>query len=106
MLTATSEGYHYSRHWHIAHTIHRVGYRTQTLVLEPEVFETRTVVNAVDHLGQPLHPRLPAGGLTGIEDDRADIVLGQLPFDLPHQLPALLPVRLDRLQVDQLVQLR
>src|SRR5215471_7026389 len=64
------------------------------LIFEPKVFETRAVVDAVDHQGQPFHPRLPAGGLTGIEDDRANVVLGQSPFDLPHQLPALVPVRL------------
>src|SRR5215813_6453684 len=65
-----------------------------SLIFEPQVFETRAVVDAVDHQGQPFHPRLPAGGLTGIEDDRTNIVLGQSPFNLPHQLPAFVPVRL------------
>jgi hypothetical protein len=64
------------------------------LIFEPEVVETRAVVDAVDHQGQPFHSRLPAGGLTGIEDDRANVVLGQSPFDLPHQLPAFVPIRL------------
>src|SRR5262245_40893783 len=45
------------------------------LIFDPEVLEAVAVVNAVDHQGQPLYPRLPAGGLTGIKDDRADIVL-------------------------------
>ena len=76
------------------------------LIVEPQVFEARAVVDAVDHQGQPLDPRLPAGGLTGIEDDRANAVVGQLPFDLPDQLPALLAVGLHRLSVDQLVELR
>src|SRR6516162_11029874 len=76
------------------------------LIVEPEVFEPRAVINAVDHQGQPLDPRLPAGGLTGIEDDRANAVLGQLPLDLPDQLPALLAVGLHRLPGDQLVELR
>src|SRR5215475_9028200 len=53
-----------------------------------------TAGDAVDHQGQPLHPRLPASGLTGIEDDRANVVLGQSPLDLPHQLLAFVPVRL------------
>src|SRR5262249_57804990 len=64
------------------------------LIFEPEVFETRAVVDAVDHQRQPFHPRLPAGGLTGIEDDRTNVVLGQSPLDLPHQLLAFVPVRL------------
>src|SRR5215472_14218260 len=76
------------------------------LVVEPEVFEPRAIVDAIDHQGQPFYPRLPARGLTGIEDDRANTVLGQLPFDLPDQLPALLAVGLHRLSVDQLVELR
>src|SRR6266550_9488024 len=76
------------------------------LIADPEVLEARAVVDAVDHQGHALDPRLPAGGLTGIEDDRADIVLGQFSFDLPHQLPAFLPVGLDRLPIDQIVDLR
>src|SRR6516225_10078279 len=80
--------------------------RDRMLVVEPEVFEARAVVDAVDHQGQPLNPRLPAGRLTGVEDHRADIVLRQAPFNPPHQLPAFLPVRLHRLPVDQFVDLR
>src|SRR5262249_41641830 len=64
----------------------------ERLVGEPEVLEARSVVDAVDHQGQPLDPRLPARRLPRIEDDRPDIVLGQLAFDLPHQLSALLAV--------------
>jgi hypothetical protein len=48
-----------------------------TLIVEPQVFEARAVVDAIDHQGHSLHPRLPAGSLTGIEDDRADVVFGQ-----------------------------
>src|SRR6266404_8608115 len=55
------------------------------LIVDPEVLEARAVVDAVDHQGHALDPRLPAGCLTGLEDDRADIVLGQSSFDLPHQ---------------------
>src|SRR5215469_9485330 len=75
------------------------------LIVEPDVLEARAAIEAVDHLGHALDPRLPAGRLTGIEDYRADIVLGEPPFDFPHHLPAFLPVRLHRLPIDQLVEL-
>src|SRR6266436_7394077 len=78
----------------------------QQLLVEPQVLEARAVVDAVDHQGQTLDLRLPAGRLTGIEDDRANIVLGQPFFDLPHHFLAFLPVRLHRLPIYQLVELR
>src|SRR5262249_38344142 len=80
--------------------------RRWRLIVEPEVLEPVAVVDAVDHHRHALHLGVPAGGLTGVEDDRPGTVLRQSPLDLPHQLLALLPVGLRRLLVNQLVNLR
>jgi hypothetical protein len=40
-----------------------------------------------------------------VEEDRPDVVLDQLPFDLPYQPPPLLRVGLHRLPVDQRIDL-
>jgi hypothetical protein len=49
--------------------------------------------------------RLPACCATVVKDDRSSAILGQFPFDLPHQLLPLFLVGLDRLPIDQLVHL-
>src|SRR5438128_80087 len=66
------------------------------LTIEPDIFEARAVVDAVDHQGHALDPRLKADGCAGVKDDWPDVVFRQPPLDLPHQLPALLRVGLDR----------
>src|SRR5262249_15392587 len=74
--------------------------------IEPEVFEARAVVDAVDLDRIPLQLRLPAGADTSIKDHRPGVVLRQFPFDFPHQLLALPLVGFERLLVDQLVEVR
>ena len=61
------------------------------LLVQPDVLETRTVVDAVDHLGHPLHPRLIAHRGARVEEDRPDVVLDQLPFDLPYLCLPIIP---------------
>src|SRR5437016_412047 len=78
--------------------------RTGGSIVEPEVLVTKAVVDAVNHDGHPLYLRVTARCLPRVEDDRTGAVLGQPPFDLPHQLLALLLVGLRRLPVDQLVE--
>src|SRR6516225_1400300 len=73
------------------------------LFVEPDVLPAVAVEDAVDHQCQPLYRRLPAGSAAAVENDRAGAVLRQLTLDQPHQLLALLLVRLDRLLLDQLV---
>src|SRR6516165_2936624 len=75
------------------------------LPVEPEVLDARAVVDAVDHVYDALHLRLPAGSDAPVENDRSGIVFNQLPFDLPHQAPALARVGLTRLFLDQPVDL-
>src|SRR5438552_7660883 len=75
------------------------------LFVEPDVLHAPAVEDAVDHDRQPLHMRLPAGRAAVVKDDRPGAVFRQLPLDLPYQLLALLGVGLDRLPIDQLVQL-
>src|SRR5439155_17713430 len=75
------------------------------LSIEPDVFEARAVVDAVDHQRYALDPRLKADRGPGVKDNGSDTVFRQSPLDLPHQLPALLGVGLDRLAVDQAVEL-
>src|SRR6266853_5900325 len=77
----------------------------EPLFVEPDVFHAPAVEDAVDHDRQPLHMRLPAGRAAVVKDDRPGAVFRQLPLDLPYQLLALLGVGLDRLPIDQLVQL-
>src|SRR6516164_6076546 len=71
------------------------------LLVQPDVLEARPVVDAVDHLGHPLHPRPVADRGAWVEEDRPDVILDQLPFDVPYQASPLLRVRLHRLLVDQ-----
>src|SRR5436190_8817641 len=76
------------------------------LLVEPDVFHPVAVVDAVDHGYEPLDIGLRAGPAARIKDDRPSLVLGEFPFNLPHQLLALFPVGLGRLLIDQLVDLR
>src|SRR5262252_4842565 len=75
-------------------------------LIEPEVFEAPAVVDAVDHRGESLDIRLPAGRSPRVVNDRAGTVLSQPTLDLPDQLFALLLVKFARLPVDQLVDRR
>src|SRR5215469_14710458 len=76
------------------------------LFVEPEVFEAEAVVNAVDHHSHPLHLRVAARRLSGIEDNRTGAVLGQPPFDFPYQMLAFVLLGFGRLLIDQLVDFR
>jgi hypothetical protein len=51
--------------------------RTKGSVVEPEVFVAVTIVDAVDHDGQALDLRMPAGRATGVKDDWTGVVLRQ-----------------------------
>src|SRR5262249_49422497 len=72
---------------------------------EPEVFEARAVVYAVDHVGEALHLRLPAGRNAAVEDDRPRVILDQLLLDLPDQPPARARIGLSGLLLDQPIDL-
>ena len=65
------------------------------LVIEPDVLHAPAVVDAVDHYGQVFHLRVPADAAASEKDERFGIILDQPLFDLPHELPALVLVRLD-----------
>src|ERR1700746_1961341 len=49
--------------------------------IEPEIFVARTVVDAVDHEGQPLHLGIPAGCRAVVVDHRPGAVLLQFAVD-------------------------
>src|SRR6516165_5586439 len=76
------------------------------LIVEPEVFEALTVVDAVDHQGQPLQRGRSADRSARKEDHRPSVVLDQFSLDLPDQLLALPKISLDRLLIDQLIDVR
>jgi len=76
------------------------------LFVEPDVLAAMAVEDAVGHYRQPLDIGLPAGPAARIEDDRPCAVFSELAFDGPDQLRAALPVALDRLPFDQLVDFR
>src|SRR6266545_7117117 len=79
-------------------------YRFPSFV-EPDVLHSVAVVDAVDHRRQALDVSLRAGAAARVEDNRPRALLGQPPFDLPHQLLALVGIGLGRLLVDQFVDL-
>src|ERR1041385_7104331 len=76
------------------------------LLVEPDVFHAPAVVDAVDRNRQVFDLGVPTDTAAIEIDQRSSAVLGQPPFDLPDQLLTLLLVRLHRLPVDQLVDLR
>lgn len=67
------------------------------LPIQPHILEAPTVEDAVTDDGQPLDPRMPAGGAAGVEDDRARRIAGEASLDLPDQFPALFRVGCARL---------
>src|SRR6202040_3109443 len=75
------------------------------LLVQPDVFVTPAVVDAVDHYGQPFDPGLPARPGAWIKNDRPSAILGQPRFDFPYQLFAFFLVGLHRLPVDHFVEL-
>ena len=75
------------------------------LFVEPAVFETPAVVDAVDLQHDALELRRPTGVGDVPADHRPRHVVGELALDLPHDLLALFLVLLGRLLVDQLVDL-
>src|SRR5438132_7910392 len=70
------------------------------LLVEPDVFHAPAVEDTADHHRQPFYPRLPAGRLAVVSDDRPGSVLLQFLVDLPHQLFAFFLVGLHRLPVE------
>src|SRR5712691_5080012 len=76
------------------------------LFVEPDVLHPRAVEGAVDHDREVFDGGLPAGAAAVVKDHRPSAVRGQLPFDLPDDLPALGRVAGDdRLAIDQRVDL-
>src|SRR5215467_10179815 len=76
-----------------------------SLAVEPQIFETPAVVDAVDHDRQALDVGLPAARRLIVEDDRPGAILLQLAVDRPHQLFPLLGVGLHRLPRELLFKL-
>src|SRR6516162_9119697 len=58
------------------------------LFVDPDVFHTKIVDSAVDHHRPTLYLRLPTIREPIVKDDRPCTVLGQFPFNLPHQVLA------------------
>src|SRR5215471_18748164 len=68
-----------------------------SLAVEPQIFETPAVVDAVDHDRQALDVRLPAARRLIVKDDWPGAILLQFAVDRPHQFFPLLGVGLHRL---------
>src|ERR1700730_12117219 len=64
----------------------------ESSVGDPNVFEARAVVDAVDHRGQTLEVWLAAVRGASVEEDWAGVVLNQFPLDFPDDFFALLRV--------------
>src|SRR5260370_361183 len=79
----------------------RRGKRANTLLFEPDVFHAPAIIGAVDHHRDVLDLRLPAGGLARVIDDRAHPFLDHPALDIPHDPLALFRIGLNRLLVDQ-----
>src|ERR1051326_182237 len=73
------------------------------LFVEPNVFHTPAIEEAVGHLREPFDIWLPAGRALGIKEDRPGAIFSQLSLDLPEHLLALRWITLARLPFDQLV---
>src|SRR5437660_2329881 len=73
--------------------------------VEPQVFPARTIVDAVDHDSQPLHPGIPAACRAVVVDHRPGAVLLQFAVDLPDQTLAFVRVGFHRLPVELLFEL-
>src|ERR1700730_15231395 len=101
-----SDGHAARGEFHGPHCVVTASTGTTALLVEPDVFHTPAVIDAVDHDGEPLHIGLPAGRAARGKAAGPGPRLRQLPFDLPYQPSALLRIGLDRLPVDQLVDLR
>src|SRR6516162_7671879 len=78
--------------------------RRRPLFVEPDVFHAPAVEDAVGHQAQVLDPGLPAGADSRVKKHRADLCLGEDPFDLPNNVFALYGICLHRLLIDQLVE--
>src|SRR6516162_1133898 len=75
------------------------------LFVDPDVFHTKIVDDAVDHHRPTLYLRLPTIREPIVKDDRPRTVLRQFPFDLPHQLLAFSFVAFHGLLVEHLFEL-
>src|SRR6516162_7332347 len=75
------------------------------IFVDPDVFHTKIVDDAVDHHRPTLYLRLPTIREPIVKDDRPRTVLRQFPFDLPHQLLAFSFVVFYRLLVEHLFEL-
>src|SRR6266852_5492130 len=84
----------------------RISCPAPRLFVEPYVFQSEIVDDAVCHHRPALDPRLPAISKAVVEDDRSRAIRGELSLDLPNQLLALIDVALGRLPIEQLLQLR
>src|SRR3954464_14355960 len=82
----------------------RPAVRQESLV-EPDVLEAETVVDAVDLRHVALDVGLHADRRAVPHDDRPRSVLEQLAIDLPNQLAPLVDVGLGRLRLEQLLDL-
>src|SRR5215213_6337029 len=80
--------------------------RLSGLPIEPHILHAPAIEQAVDDQREALHPLVRAGSAAREENDRSGHVLGQLAFELPNQLTALLDIRLGRLLLYELIEFR
>src|SRR6266851_2347926 len=78
----------------------RISCPAPRLFVEPYVFQSEIVDDAVCHHRPALDPRLPAISKAVVEDDRSRAIRGELSLDLPNQLLALIDVALGRLPIE------
>src|SRR5205085_6843529 len=79
--------------------------RADVSAVEPGILHAPHIVGAVDPDRDALHLRVGAGHRARVEDDRPAAIFGEIFLDLPDQPAPLLDIGLDRLPVDQLVDL-
>src|SRR6187397_1119363 len=73
--------------------------------VEPGLFQPPLVVGAVHSDRDALDVWIRAADRARVEDDRAAAILGKIFLDAPHQLPPLVEIGLDRLRVNECVDL-
>src|SRR5262245_65984583 len=80
--------------------------RPYRLLVEPDVFHSPAVVDAVGHLGVALDPGLPAARTSRVDQHRSEHRLRELALGPPDDRFALLRVSFHRLPVDERVEFR